>query len=328
MSLVILSSGVLLAGCGAESDTNVQTEETGSNPGSGSNTGNNPGTNPSPNPGDNDTGGNNDSDEGRSLSLSAQPSDTVLFPGQSHTFTVSYSSSHSATVYWFHNGKPVGTGNSYTISNVQPSHVGNYSCSVTDGTLVANCNNFSLQLAQPVSIVNQSSNQAITEGDNATLSVTAQGSGPLSYQWYFNGKPISGATSATLRLNNIKLANQGDYYCVVSNAGSEAQSSTIRVNVAAAAVYGVAQITWSRPTTRADGSTLSASDIQRYTLYHTDSENGALQVYKEINVQELSGGLVYETDELVAGTHWFAMTTTDTNGQESAMSNRFSVTIH
>jgi hypothetical protein len=58
-------------------------------------------------------------------------------------------------------------------------------------------------------------------GNNVTLSVTATAGGSaLSYQWYFNDAAISGATSATLSLNNVTLANAGIYTVnVMSEAG-------------------------------------------------------------------------------------------------------------
>src|SRR5580704_8479604 len=39
--------------------------------------------------------------------------------------------------------------------------------------------------------------QTVMLGQTATFTVTASGSGPLTYQWYKNGVAISGATSST-----------------------------------------------------------------------------------------------------------------------------------
>lgn len=58
-------------------------------------------------------------------------------------------------------------------------------------------------------------------GNNVTLSVTATAGGStLTYQWYFNDAAISGATGATLSLNNVTMANAGTYtVTVMSEAG-------------------------------------------------------------------------------------------------------------
>jgi hypothetical protein len=54
-------------------------------------------------------------------------------------------------------------------------------------------------------------------GSNVTLSVTAAGPGPLTYQWRFNGVDIAGATSRTLLLTNLQLEQTGQYQVFVSN---------------------------------------------------------------------------------------------------------------
>lgn len=87
-------------------------------------------------------------------------------------------------------------------------------------------------------ITAQPQNVSITAGATATLSVTAQGSQPLSYQWVFNGTNIAGATTSTLTLNNVQTSNNGTYAVIVSNAGGSITSSnaTLTVNVAAPSV--------------------------------------------------------------------------------------------
>ncbi|HWO33524.1 MAG TPA: hypothetical protein VNO32_32415, partial [Candidatus Acidoferrum sp.] len=46
-------------------------------------------------------------------------------------------------------------------------------------------------------LISQPGNQTVAVGQTATFSVTATGTGPLTYQWYVNGVPISGANSST-----------------------------------------------------------------------------------------------------------------------------------
>ena len=54
------------------------------------------------------------------------------------------------------------------------------------------------------------------EGGSAALTVGATG-GELSYQWFVNGAPISGATNAILTLTGLTVADSGNYSVSVSN---------------------------------------------------------------------------------------------------------------
>ena len=54
-------------------------------------------------------------------------------------------------------------------------------------------------------------------GQNASLSVTANGTGLLSYQWSRNGTNLAGATAPVLTLSNLKPADAGSYTVLVTN---------------------------------------------------------------------------------------------------------------
>ena len=60
--------------------------------------------------------------------------------------------------------------------------------------------------------------QSFTLGSAVALSVSAGGTGPLFYQWQFNGVNIGGATTATLALSNLSPTNAGAYRVVITNA--------------------------------------------------------------------------------------------------------------
>lgn len=67
----------------------------------------------------------------------------------------------------------------------------------------------------------------------ATLSVIAQGGGTLTYQWLFNGAPLTeGGNGPTLELGNV--VQPGTYACIITNqCGSiTSQSATITLCIA------------------------------------------------------------------------------------------------
>jgi hypothetical protein len=58
------------------------------------------------------------------------------------------------------------------------------------------------------------------------LNVTATGTGPLQYQWRFNGRNLDGATNALLRIASVRPSQSGQYAVVVFNqAGSTVSAS-------------------------------------------------------------------------------------------------------
>jgi hypothetical protein len=72
---------------------------------------------------------------------------------------------------------------------------------------------------QPPLIITQPVSVTVTAGQTATFSVTATGAGPLTYQWYVNGMPISGATSSTYTTPATTAGQSGSIYTVtVSNS--------------------------------------------------------------------------------------------------------------
>ena len=72
-------------------------------------------------------------------------------------------------------------------------------------------------------------------GAKVTLNVVATTnaqSGPLTYQWYFGGVKIAGATAASYVITSMASGNEGNYYVVVSNDVGSVQSATAGVILA------------------------------------------------------------------------------------------------
>jgi hypothetical protein len=82
-------------------------------------------------------------------------------------------------------------------------------------------------------IVMQPTNQSVLVGGTVNFNVTASGTGPLSYQWSFNGTNIAGATNHALTLNNVQLTQVGNYSVLVANAVASTNSvaAALTVNI-------------------------------------------------------------------------------------------------
>lgn len=72
---------------------------------------------------------------------------------------------------------------------------------------------------EPPLIVQQPQSQSVTEGQDVTFSVQAQGSLPLSYQWQRDGIDIPGETDSSYTLVNATAADDGaQFQVLVSNS--------------------------------------------------------------------------------------------------------------
>jgi len=79
--------------------------------------------------------------------------------------------------------------------------------------------------AAPVATAPTPSSQTIAVGNATTLTVTAAGSGPLSYQWRHYGTNLTGRTSQVLAFAAVQPGDAGPYDVVVSNSGGSVTSA-------------------------------------------------------------------------------------------------------
>ena len=85
--------------------------------------------------------------------------------------------------------------------------------------------------AQSLLIIDQPASQAALCGGSATFSVGAQGTPPLSYQWYWGGAAIAGATLDTLSLSGLQAPDSGGYSVVVSDTSGSVTSLVATLTV-------------------------------------------------------------------------------------------------
>ena len=88
--------------------------------------------------------------------------------------------------------------------------------------------------AAPVITTHPTSVTAAT-GQTASFTVTASGTGPLSYVWK-RGTTVVGGNSASLSLSNVQAADAGLYTCTVSNSAGTVISATATLTVNTAIV--------------------------------------------------------------------------------------------
>ena len=92
-------------------------------------------------------------------------------------------------------------------------------------------------LSVPVTVLSrpfvetQPTSVAIIGPGAGSLSVSAVGTPPFTYQWFKNGTNIAGQTNSTLLLSNAVRADSGLFSCIISNAYGYVASSNALVTI-------------------------------------------------------------------------------------------------
>jgi len=88
----------------------------------------------------------------------------------------------------------------------------------------------------PPKIVTPPTGQMLTVGSTVTLSILAEGTKPLSFQWYKDGKAIEGAITSSLQLDNVTKENAGTYFVEVKNNFGKSVSNDAELVVMASSI--------------------------------------------------------------------------------------------
>jgi hypothetical protein len=237
--------------------------------------------------------------------ITAQPAGVTVNTGDTVKLTVEATGSDKLSYQWYKNttnsssgGSKISgaTGSSYTVPTTTTGTayyyciVTNSDSSITSSVKTSTATSAAAQVTVYVSsasapdITAQPVSATVYAGTIKKLTVTASGSGTLSYQWYSNsvnsadtGTPITGAINATYSALTLS-AGTTFYYCVVTNtaetpSGPETMSATSAI---AAITVTPLPVIISQPS---DASLFSGDEI---SLYVSASGSGTLtyQWYK------------------------------------------------
>jgi hypothetical protein len=162
-----------------------------------------------------------------STAINVQPAPIVQCAGTNATFSVSAAGAGTLTYQWKKAGNNItgATNSSLTLNAITAVDAANYSVEVSSqcGTTLSNTASLTVNPITVISIQPQS--QALCAGANATFSVSATGTGALTYQWKKGGSNILGATNASLTINSIAASDAADYTVEVSSTCGTVTSS-------------------------------------------------------------------------------------------------------
>lgn len=128
---------------------------------------------------------------------------------------------------------PGATLSTYAVAAAAASDGGTYAVVVTNRVGSVESSAATVRVAAPAApaITTQPATQTARVGAALTLTVVAESTRPLSYQWYKDGLAIAGATSPELFFPRVALADAGTYHVVATNSLGTVQSATARLTI-------------------------------------------------------------------------------------------------
>jgi hypothetical protein len=176
------------------------------------------------------------------------PASLTAQVGTAAAFTVSVTGSAPLNFQWRKNGTPLANGGNIsgatsaalTLTGVTANDGATYFATVGNTAGTASSSNAVLAVLFPPAITVPPANQIGAQGSSVSLTVTATGTDPLSYQWLkhggalADGGTVSGAQTRTLTLTGISTNDVDLYSVIVSNPfGSvTSASASVTMNIA------------------------------------------------------------------------------------------------
>ena len=172
---------------------------------------------------------------GNGPAFATQPSNQILYAGQSVTLNSRAISSVPLDYQWYRivgaatNKLASMTNANLTIVNAQLAHSGFYFITASNRQGIATSTLAQIEV-QPINLnIPGPASIPFGNGTDLVLNCDVGGSPPLSLQWFKDGKPIPDASNATLSLPNATAFDAGEYSLLASNVYGMVTSSVINV---------------------------------------------------------------------------------------------------
>jgi hypothetical protein len=167
--------------------------------------------------------------------VTEDPADATVNEGDDVVVSATVTGTGPLSYQWRKDGVDIegATGASLTLEEIQLSDAGSYTVFVSNaqGSTESGAGTLTVNPVIAPTITQAPAAVTVTEGEAVSLSVSASGTEPFSYQWRRNGLPVAGATEASLELTDTDPADSGSYDVVVSNYKGSVTSAAATVTV-------------------------------------------------------------------------------------------------
>jgi len=155
--------------------------------------------------------------------LSKSPASQTVFKGASPLFDVAANACPAPFYQWYFNGAaiPGATDNFYKITDAQPTAAGTYFVVLSNTNWPSCCQtqiaSATLTVVTLPAFKSQPQSQTALVNSTVHLAADADGSPPLSFQWFFNDIPLANGKNSDLWLTNVQVTDSGLYNVAVSS---------------------------------------------------------------------------------------------------------------
>jgi len=167
--------------------------------------------------------------------IQTQPTGGAVAVGGDFSLSVEAVGSGTVTYQWRQNGVVLEgqTQTALNLTGLKLSDEGSYSVEVSNEAGITNSEAVDVLVLTPLTLTQQPQAQSVVAGALVVFDVVANGSNPVTYQWYHDGTVVDGATQSSLQISSVGAGDQGDYHAVLGNPVSTVTSdaATLVVNL-------------------------------------------------------------------------------------------------
>lgn len=213
------------------------------------------------------------------------PASQTVWAGTNVTLSVEVTASPAPTFQWQRNGQDISgaTGSTYTIPYAVPGHAGAYRVVVSnpEGTATSADALLTVDIPAWPTLKALEPNRVVSLGSPLLLTVTANGTPPIHYQWRLNGADLPGVTGPSLSLTAFEFEDGGVYSVVMSNASGVAESPGALIAPCPVAVWGTGPAT-NLPVSLSNAVAVAAGQAHALAL----KADGTVVAWGASNVQK------------------------------------------